>query len=381
MIKPYGHKHLVDRYLNENDKDLLGKLSEKDILSLTCSPDLIVECERIADGSLTPVDGFFTKEEIDSVVSRSRLLNDVYFPIPIVLQVPDSFNGLKGEDVVLTSPEGGKIGFISEAIAFKYDLDKLCKSIFGFVDKSHPGVKKIFSRGNTFLSGKVNMINTRNVLSKYCLSPTRSREEINSRAWKTCVGFQTRNVPHMAHEYLQRVALEVFDGLLIQPIIGWKKEGDYNPHVVVDTYSYLINHFYPTDKVLLSGLQFPMYYAGPKEAVLHAIMRQNYGCTHFIVGRDHAGVGKFYGKYDAHKLTEQAQGFLDISVLRLKGPYYCKKCSGIVTENTCKHDENDHVEISGTIIRDAILSGQYPPSNMIRKEIVDVINKFDEIFI
>lgn len=379
MIKPYGSLNLNNGYVSSDFLDSLFK--QKNTLKIVCDEDLQMECDRIADGSFTPVDGFFGKQEIDSIIQDHQLLNGVYFPIPVILQVPQSFTGIKNENVCLVTRQNEILGYIENASTFTYDMDQYCQSVFGIKDLKHPGVARYKERGDCLLSGKVRMKKKKNALSQFCLSPKETRDYISQAGWKNCVGFQTRNVAHKAHEYLQRIALEVFGAILIHPIIGWKKKGDYQPEVVMKTYSYLVENIYPKDKVLLSGLQSPMYYAGPKEAVLHAIIRQNYGCTHFIVGRDHAGVGQFYGTYEAQDFARSVQGHLDIQFLCLKGPRFCNRCEDIVTENTCRHGEEFLAEVSGSFIRESLSSGIYPPKNLIRSELIDIIRGVEKIFV
>lgn len=348
---------------------------------ITCDNDIICECYRIADGSFTPITGFFNKQDMDKIILSEQLLNGTYFPIPIYMQIDRKYLHVNANKATLVDEKNNTFGYIEGVEVFEYSLDKLSQFIFGTTDRLHPGVEKLYSKGNVFIGGQIYVKRKEDELSHYCLTPTESREIIKQRNLKALVGFQTRNVPHKAHEHLQKISLEVHGALLIHPIIGWKKKGDYLPDVVMDVYKDMISNFYPKEKVILGGLQLAMRYAGPKEAIFHAIIRQNYGCTHFVVGRDHAGVGGFYGKYEAHETVSKVEDKLDIKILKLKGPHYCKKCDMIVTENTCGHSTNNHIEISGTIIRNQILDNKYPPEYMIRKEVVDSILKHKKIFV
>jgi sulfate adenylyltransferase len=381
MITPYGSSRLVDAHLVPADEGVLQKLERAGAVTVVCDDDAVLECSRIADGSLTPVNGFFDAAQTDAVVTESRLPDGVYFPLPILLQAPGATVTGGREDVLLRTTPGRAFGFLAGATFFRYDLSKLCQAMFGVNDARHPGVARLMNGGDVFVGGTLRMRAQPNELSEHCLSPARARAEIARRGWTTCVGFQTRNVPHLAHEHLQRIALETHDGVLIHPVIGWKKRGDYRPEVVMAAYRYMVDGVYPAPRVLLSGLQIQMRYAGPKEAALHAIIRQNFGCTHFIVGRDHAGVGGFYGTYDAHRIFDTVQQHLDVRIMRLKGPFHCARCRGIVTENTCGHDASERREVSGSIIREMLLLGRYPPAEFIRPEVVDVIRKFDPIFV
>lgn len=378
MIRPYGRDVLVSRHISrDNLKSILSCNTEAPVLN--CDFDTLLEMCRIADGSFTPIEGFCDYEEMDNIVNTEKLTNGVHFPFPIYLQA--DLGAQVSDIVIIQDSQGMNLGYMENVTVFEYDLHRLARFIFGTTDSRHPGVSRLYGKGNRFISGKVSICEIKNELSHYCLSPDETRRHIKIHNWKTCVGFQTRNVPHMAHEYLQRIALETHDGLLLHPIIGWKKVNDYRPEVVMESYRYMKDHVYPSRRVAVSGLQLAMRYAGPREAMFHAIIRQNYGCTHFIVGRDHAGVGDFYGKYEAHEMTEKYEEHLDIGILRLKGPDYCKRCRQIVTENSCGHSGDEHVDVSGTIIRDNLLNGTYPEPFMMRSEIVDVIRRFDTILI
>jgi len=215
------------------------------------------------------------------------------------------------------------------------------------------------------------------------LTPAETKKIFKQNNWLTVTGFQTRNPIHTAHECLQRKALEITDGLFIQPLIGWKKKGDFTPEAVVKAYEKMIARFFPPHRVQLAMLRTPMRYAGPREAVFHALIRRNFGCTHFVVGRDHAGVGNFYGKYDAHKLCRQFND-LGIKILYLQGPYYCKKCGTVVTEDDCRHGPEQAIPISGTEIRSLLSQGKVPPRELMREEIADVLlalQKKDRLFV
>jgi len=381
MITPYRASTLVDRLLGKSVVAAISALERAGAPAITCDADTVLECGRIADGSLTPVDRFFGKEETTSVIEEQRLLDQSFFPLPILLPARGIAPGTAAQDVLLRTGEGKAFGYLAKASFYPYDLERLCRGMFGVYDLKHPGVARVVAGGNLFAGGQLFMLGQENDLSRYCLSPRQAREEIGRRAWKTCVGFQTRNVPHLAHEHLQRIALETHDGLLIHPIIGWKKSDDYRPDVVMHAYEYLTTQVYPRAKVLLSGLQMQMRYAGPKEAVIHAIVRQNYGCSHFIVGRDHAGVGGFYGRYEAQSYADRVQEHLPIRILKLKGPFYCAQCGGVVTENTCGHPQAEHQEVSGSLIREMLIGGKRPPSEFIRADVVDVVRSHDKIFI
>jgi sulfate adenylyltransferase len=278
-----------------------------------------------------------------------------------------------------------KVGEIVPESIFTCNKDEISHSIYGTNSKEHPGVIHFFDIGDWFIGGKTKFIKSvPNEYSSFEMTPAETKNRFHMLGWKSVVGFQTRNVPHRAHEYLQKVALEQVDGLFIQPLIGKKKAGDYTADAILTGYQALIKSFYPQDKVVLGVLTTSMRYAGPKEALFHAILRRNYGCTHFIIGRDHAGVGNFYGKYEGHDLVKRfSEAELGIKIMYLHGPYYCEKCGGIVTEHTCPHYENDKnsiTEISGTLVRQTLKGGEKPDPRFFRSEILDAVKEC-ELFI
>jgi len=377
MIKPYGSNDLVNHIVTE---DKLRELESSKNPKLILSALDIVDCYRIADGSLTPINRFMDLDELKSILSTNKLRSGHYFPIPFLHALPENIARKNADCLLIYDQNENLRGYINVDEYFQYDTKIISDFIFNPKHDDHPGVHRFLNRSHHFVAGEVFMAKTTNSLDGYCFSPKETRSIIKKRKYTSVVGFQTRNVPHLAHEYLQRLALEMCDALFIQPIIGWKKADDYHPNIVMSAYQYLKDNFYPKEKIILSGLQLGMYYAGPKEAILHAIIRQNYGCTHFIVGRDHAGVGNHYEKYEAHKLAEEVQPYLDINIIKMKGPDYCKKCRLVVTNNTCAHSDIYHQEISGTNIRNLLMQKQYPPNNWIRKEIVDEILKHEQLF-
>jgi len=378
VIKPYGSEEL---FINVISRDTLEQISSSEHVKLCLSDSDLADCYRLSDGSLTPVDSFMGREEVNSLLQNGTLLSGIYFPIPILRAIPKDIFNKKPECLLICKSGGEPKGYIEVSEYFTHDEESISKFIFNRSSGHHPGVARFQNQGNHYVSGKVYMLKDSGELSKYCYSPTELRQIIKDKSIKSIAGFQTRNVPHLAHEYLQRLALEMCDGLLINPILGWKKANDYLPEVVISTYKCLIENYYPKDKVILSGLQLSMYYAGPKEAILHAIIRQNYGCTHFIVGRDHAGVGDHYHKYAGHELADKVQDQLDIKILKMKGPFYCNKCRMITSENICVHDKENVEEISGTYLRQLLLEKKMPQGHLLREEVVKEIFKHDEIFI
>lgn len=347
---------------------------------LTLTPDQYLELEKIAIGAFAPLSGFMTEDECVSVVDRMRLPDGSPFPLPVVLDITrEQAAQVQGADRVTLRFGGETVGDIIPESVYSCEKDVVAEQVFGTRDPAHPGVARWLRMGEVFLGGPVRL--SRRIHFEFSddeLTPEQTRREFAQRGWRTIVGFQTRNVPHRAHEYLQRLALEQADGLFIQPVVGFKKRGDYTPAAILAGYRTLIEQFLPRDRVLLGVLSTAMRYAGPREALFHAIIRRNYGCTHFIVGRDHAGIGNYYRPYDAHALLRRFEAELGIRILYCHGPFACAICRGIVTERSCPHLVTaPHAirQISGTLIRRMLLNGGVSDAELIRPEVVASLSK------
>jgi sulfate adenylyltransferase len=323
-----------------------------------------------------------TKADFISVVEKMRLPDGRVFPLPILLPVKK--NDFK--KIVLFSSlnlfyNNVHVGNIYVEDVFQLSLGKYLKKIFGTNDKKHPGIAMMLKLGNNFIGGKVKLIKKiKKDKSQLEISPRELKKLFKKKNYKTIAGFQTRNIPHKAHEFIHRLALEQVDGLLIQPIVGEKKEGDFTAEAVMQSYEYLIDNYYPKRKVVLTSLSTFMRYAGPREAIFHALIRRNYGCTHFIVGRDHAGVSNYYKVYEAQDLSKKFEKELGIKILSMKGPFYCNKCESIVTENSCPHKSNsvNYIEeISGTKIRSMILGKIKINKKFLRPDLLKKIIKLN----
>ena len=341
--------------------------------------DQYLELEKIGIGAFSPLDNFMTEKEFISVCEVMRLPTGSPFTIPVILDVTSDV-ALQARDTNLIelTYQGMLVGEVIPESIYTCDKGAIAKLIFGVNDDAHPGVDRFYKMGGWFIGGKTTLLARHpSTQSEFELTPTETKRIFIQNGWKTIVGFQTRNVPHRAHEYLQRVALEHVDGLFIQPLIGQKKNGDYTSEAILNGYRCLVEDFYPKGRVLLGVLSTSMRYAGPREALFHALIRRNYGCTHFIVGRDHAGVGSYYDKYAAHDLLRMFEAELAIQIMYLHGPYYCDRCEGVVTEKTCQHLESEPKstsEISGTIIRNILVGGEKPDDRYIRHEILHALN-------
>lgn len=343
---------------------------------LALNRDQYLELEKIGLGAFAPLSGFMHEEDFRSVVENMRLANGSPFPLPVVLDVSAAdADRLRGAARVALTYQGEEVGDVTPESFYTCDKEAAALAIFGTAERAHPGVANFLAAGEMFVGGSAKLTHrARFDISGDELTPAETKAIFAERGFKSVVGFQTRNVPHRAHEYLQRVALELTDGLFIQPLVGRKKIGDYAPAAIMTAYRRLIDEFYPDGRVVLGILSTAMRYAGPREAVFHAIIRRNYGCSHFIVGRDHAGVGDYYGKYQAHELVARFDGELGIEVMRLHGPYHCARCDGIVTEQTCPHHLSAPeaiTEISGTDMRAMLTGGKKPDPHLMRPEILD----------
>lgn len=379
LIKPHGGK-LIERVLNKKE---IEKLSEeaKEYPKIEIELDDILEIYNIATGAFSPLEGFMNENDYFSVLREGRLSNGIIFPIPIILPISkkELENVKTGEEVLLTDHKQNLVGLITIEDKYEYNKEELAKKVFKTTERKHAGVDHYHKKHDFAVGGKIKLIDIpgkEEMFLETDKTPKEVRKIISKRGWKTCVGFQTRNVPHRAHEYLQKAALEMFDGILIHPLVGKKKKGDFKPHAIIQGYETLIKNYYNPNRVIFSTITTLMRYAGPREAVFHSILRQNFGCTHFIIGRDHAGVGGYYGKYDAHKIFEQFSD-LKITPVRLNGPRYCYKCESITTEKTCPHDKENIKEISGTEIRTLVLENKQIPKELMREEVSKILKKED----
>jgi len=375
MIKPHGGK-LVDRTLKKEYRNkILKEINE--MQKLIVHRDTILDIGNIANGIFSPLRGFVNQNDFISIIRDNTLEDGTPWTIPVTFPVNRAGGIGEGDDVALFDESNKLIAVLHLKQIYNYNFKEAAKSIFGTNDLRHPGVKKMHGMGNILFGGEIDMINPpAPIVKKYELTPLQTRDIFKDLGWRTIAGFQTRNVPHRAHEYLQKAALELTDGLFLHPLIGWKKKGDYKPETIMKGYETLIKHYYPKNRVVLAALTTQMRYAGPKEAVFHAIIRKNFGCTHFIVGRDHAGVGDYYGKYAAHDIFSDI-GDLGIEILKLMGPYYCRHCGHVTTEKTCPHSPEKHIQISGTLIREMLSKGKIPPKEFMREEISEMLSKED----
>jgi sulfate adenylyltransferase len=331
----------------------------------------------LAIGGFSPLEGFMVKRDYDAVLFERRLSNGLIWTIPVTLPVDrQTAQPLKpGSEVALVS-NGTAVAVLHLEGLYQPDKAVEAKQVFGTADPAHPGVRRLAAIGEVYLGGLISVVNrprhTR--FLQYRLDPAKTRQVFAERGWKRIVGFQTRNPIHRAHEYIQKVALEICDGLLLHPIVGETKGDDVPAGLRMKSYEALLERYYPKERVVLAVNPASMRYAGPREAIFHALIRKNYGCTHFVVGRDHAGVGNFYGTYDAQAIFEEFEPQeLGITPLFFENTFYCTVCASMASTKTCPHPESSRVTLSGTKVREWLSAGKLPPSEVSRPEVAQVL--------
>ena len=379
MIEAHGGI-LVNRFVPK--ADLGDKYKEAQSLPrINLNPRQLSDAYLIAQGALSPLEGFMDSREYHSVFHSSHLTNSLPWTLPITLDVArDVARSIKeGQQVALTDPHGEVVGLLHATEIYTYDKKLEAQLVYRTTDEAHPGVSVLYQNGELLVGGEISVFHLNKggqPFSPYYLTPDETRRLFQERGWSTVVGFQTRNPIHRAHEYIQKCALEIFDGLLIHPLVGETKEDDIPADIRMKCYEVLLDGYYPPERVAVAVLPAFMRYAGPREAIFHAIVRKNYGCTHFIVGRDHAGVGNYYGPYDAHCIFDEfTHDELRITPLFFENAFYCRRCQGMATSKTCPHPMEQKISLSGTQVRNLLERGDTPPEEFTRPEVAQVLVK------
>jgi len=373
-ISPHGGR-LVNRFSGQDASGLEP---------VSISHDLANDVENIADGIFSPLEGFLNQSDFESVVSKGRLASDLAWTIPVVLDVDEetSRRAKEAGDVLLQNPDGTGVAVLHVEDVFTCDKSEVSRGVYGTTDDQHPGVARTNSMKDRLIGGKIDFVQRphETEIRKYRMTPVQTREAFAKAGWKTICAFQTRNPPHVAHEMLQKTSITTRDGVFVNPLIGRKKPGDFVDEVIVKAYETMIGHYYPENRCRLATLHTEMRYAGPKEAIHHAIMRQNYGCTHIIIGRDHAGVGSYYDPFAAQKIFDDYPD-LEISPVFFPAFFYCRRCLTFTNPKACPHGGGDREQISGTKLREMIQNGQEPSEFILRPEVARVIIDFPKPFV
>ncbi len=376
LITPHGG-NLVERLVKGHERDLLLHQA-RSLPSVTVDEWELSDLEMLAIGAFSPLGGFLREADYDAVVDRMQLVDGTVWPLPVCLSVTEeeADQWREGVDLALKSPDGQVVAVLHEPELYPYNRLVESKLVFGTIDSSHPGVARILAQGPYYLGGRVSVLNLppHADFLAYRQTPAQTRLEFRRRRWQQVVGFQTRNPIHRAHEYLLRCALEIADGLMVHPLVGQTKSDDLPAEIRMRCYEALMSGYLPKERTVLVVNPASMRYAGPREAIFHAIIRQNYGCSFFIVGRDHAGVGRFYGPFDAQQIFRRfSRDQLAVTPLCFDNAFFCRVCEGMATAKTCSHPATEHVSLSGTAVRQMLSDGRTPPAEFTRPEIAEIL--------
>ena len=375
LIAPHGGE-LVINMASEAEIVALQE-GAKGLPHVTIGSRQLADLEMMAIGAYSPLGGFMSREDYLGVVNDMHLSNGLPWSIPITLSTTAAqAQALKvGSQVALVNEQGTLQAVMTLQEKYDYDKKLEARKVYRTEEDTHPGVKVVYQQGDILLGGPVRVVALQpQAFAQYRYTPTLSRELFTERGWKRVVGFQTRNPVHRAHEYIQKCALEIVDGLYLHPLVGDTKGDDIPADVRMRCYEVLLKNYYPANRVILGVLPAAMRYAGPREAIFHALMRKNYGCSHFIVGRDHAGVGNYYGTYDAHYIfAEFDAAKLGITPMFFDHTFFCRACDSMASSKTCPHTNEHHVTLSGTKVRQMLQAGEIPPREFSRPEVAKVL--------
>ncbi len=376
LVLPHGGK-LIDRTAEGKERaELLDRFAgypAVEIDRLAAS-----DIELLATGAFSPLKGFMGRDDYESVLASNRLASGLPWTIPVTLSV--SRRAAKrvssAGDVALICPENETRAVLHLEDVFEHPKERESVQVYGTSDFAHPGVARLYGRGEVLLGGSITVVSLpkHGTLLEYRHAPAETRAAFSERGWKRIAGFQTRNPIHRAHEYIQKCALEIVDGLFLQPLVGDTKADDIPAEVSIRSYEVVTSRYYPKDRVFLGAFPGYMRYAGPREAVFHALVRKNYGCSHFIVGRDHAGVGDYYGPFDAHKIFESfGPDEIGITPLFFDHTFYCRDCEGMSSPKTCPHSLGSRCLLSGKRVRELLAEGKTPPTEHTRPEVAEIL--------
>ena len=375
LIAPHGGKLILNRATETEQAALLEQA--KELQQITIGSRQLADLEMLAIGAYSPLRGFMNHADYLSVVNTMHLDNGLPWSIPITLSTSEeqARNLTPGSQIALVNAEGAIQAILTLEEKYSYDKQLEARQVYRTEDEAHPGVNVLYQQGEVLLGGPVRVLALQpQQFAQYRLTPTQSRALFAERGWQRVVGFQTRNPVHRAHEYIQKCAMETVDGLFLHPLVGDTKGDDIPADVRMRCYEVLLDNYYPSERVILGVLPAAMRYAGPREAIFHALMRKNYGCSHFIVGRDHAGVGNYYGTYDAHYIfAEFDAAALGITPMFFDHTFYCRVCDAMASKKTCPHSADQHVTLSGTKVRQMLQAGQTPPREFSRPEVAQVL--------
>lgn len=375
LIAPHGGELVINMAGAQERAELLACASS--LPQIQVGSRQLADLEMLAHGAYSPLHGFMNRADYLGSVQDMHLSNGLPWSIPITLAVSsEQAAGLEeGSQVALVNAQGTLQAVMTIEEKYGYDKQLEASQVYRTTDLAHPGVAVLYQQGDVLLGGPVRVVALQHqAFARYRYTPTESRQLFAERDWKRVVGFQTRNPVHRAHEYIQKCALETVDGLYLHPLVGDTKGDDIPAHVRMQCYEVLLENYYPADRVILGVLPAAMRYAGPREAIFHALMRKNYGCSHFIVGRDHAGVGNYYGTYDAHYIfAEFDPAKLAITPMFFDHTFFCRACDSMASAKTCPHGSEQHVTLSGTRVRQMLQAGEIPPREFSRPEVAKVL--------
>jgi sulfate adenylyltransferase len=376
QIAPHGGD-LIDRVVPKEERRERS-MEAAGLAKVPLSPRALSDLQMISTGVFSPLEGFMGRDEYEGVVEDMRLKSGLAWSLPVALSVDEEKAGelSEGSEVALVDGTGEPVATMVLEEVYGYDKEREAKLVYRTTDADHPGVAALYRQGDVLLGGEVELLRPPDEGSfpRYYYTPAQLRRAFAQKGWKRIVGFQTRNPVHRAHEYIQKSALEIVDGLLLNPLVGETKSDDIPADVRMRSYEVILDRYYPEDRTTLAVFPAAMRYAGPREAIFHAICRKNYGCSHFIVGRDHAGVGSYYGTYDAQHIFEEFEREeLGITPLFFEHAFFCTECQGMGSSKTCPHDPDSHVFLSGTKVREMLSEGEYPPPEFSRPEVIEVL--------